>query len=332
MYLFNFQVSVCLLVVFSSLGQAAPTGPAHATLDDTSEVRQAKEEFMQSFQRALDGLLSELAPLPVEDTEEVKQAKDEFFRIFNKAVDGVVETVFIGDTDDVKENKEAFFKTFNSAIDDLFVTVEGIYTPEQTEARKKFHLAYKDAKAGKVGAQYLEDTPEVKAAKERFFKYFNFVLDGMLYKLAPKPGQNVIPEEIADFYIKDEPDVAAEKEKFDELYRNALNGDTASAIAVVALEQALSNNEGDPEAAVKELDDTLEAIADAFEEEYTDLSESASSDIENEGNDGEDEIDGEEDEIYGEEDETDYEYPDDLALFDESEEDDFDYDADYSDI
>jgi len=323
------QVSVCVLVVLLSLGQAAPTGPSHGFLADTPEVKQAKEEFMQSFQRALDGLLSELAPLPVEDTEEVKQAKKEFFRIFNKALDGVVETVYIGDTDDVKENKEAFFKTFNSAMDDLFVTVEGIYTPEQTEARKKFHLAYKDAKAGKVGAQYLEDTPAVKAAKERFFKYFNFVLDGMLYKLAPKPGHNVIPEEIADFYIKDEPDVAAEKEKFDELYRNALNGDTASAIAVVALENALSNNEGDPENAVKELDETLEAIADAFEEEYSDVSESVSSDEEIEGADEDYEI--QEEDKSNENDVDDYgEYPDDLEVSDESEEDD--YDADYSDI
>ena len=43
----------------------------------------------------------------------------------------------------------------------------------------------------------------------------------MLYKLAPKPGYNVIPEEIEDFYIKDKPDVAA--------------------IAVVALQEAISN-------------------------------------------------------------------------------------------
>ena len=74
-------------------------------------------------------------------------------KIFEKALDGMVETVFFGDTKEVKEYKDAFFKTFNSAMTDLFVTVEGIYTPEQKAARKRFHQAYKDAEAGKVGAQ-----------------------------------------------------------------------------------------------------------------------------------------------------------------------------------
>merc|ERR1712106_600100 len=140
-------------------------------------------------------------------------------------------------------------------------------------ARKRFHQAYKDAKSGKIGAQYLEDTAEVKAAKKRFFKFFQFVLDGMLYKLAPQPGNNVIPEEIADFYIKDAPDVAAEKLKFDQLYRDALNGDAASVIAVVALEEAISDNDGNLAAAEKQLDETLDAIANVVEDEYTDSSE-----------------------------------------------------------
>merc|ERR1712054_195799 len=94
-----------------------------------------------------------------------------------------------------------------------------------------FNQSYKDAEAGKVGAQYIEETP--------------------------------------DFYIKDADDVAKEKEKFDELYRNALKGDAASALAVVALEDAISNNEGDLDAAAEELDDTLNTIADAVEEEFS---------------------------------------------------------------
>ena len=48
-----------------------------------------------------------------------------------------------------------------------------------------------------------DETPEVKAAKERFHRFFQFVLDGMLDKLSPKPGYNQIPEQIADFYIKE---------------------------------------------------------------------------------------------------------------------------------
>merc|ERR1711915_385013 len=85
-------------------------------------------------------------------------------------------------------------------------------------------------------------------------------------------------------YIKDADDVAQEKEKFDELYRNALKGDAASALAVVALEDAISNNEGDLDAAAKELDDTLNTIADAVEEEY-------SNDDEDEDEEDEDEED-----------------------------------------
>jgi len=262
-------MSVLVLLCLFLHSQGAPAGHSPGFIADTPEVRQAKAEFMQSFKRALSGLLSELAP---KDTPEVKQAKMEFFNIFNKALDGVIESVFLEDTEEVRERKEAFLKTFNAAMTDLFITVEGIYTPEQVEARRKFHQAYKDAEAGKVGAQYLEETSEVKVAKERFFKYFKFVLDGMLYKLSPKPGHNVIPEEIADFYLKDEPDVFAEKTKFDKLYRDALNGDVASAIAVVALDTAINNNENDPEAAIKELDETLDAIVEEVEEEY-DLNE-----------------------------------------------------------
>merc|ERR1711915_41549 len=90
-------------------------------------------------------------------------------------------------------------------------------------------------------------------------------------------------------YIKDADDVAQEKEKFDELYRNALKGDAASALAVVALEDAISNNEGDLDAAAKELEDTLNTIADAVEEDYED------EENENEEDENEEDEDDEED-------------------------------------
>jgi len=307
-------VFLCLLVVLSSTVQAAPTG----FLADTPEVQKAKAEFIETFDKALSGLLSEVAPKPIEDTLEVKEAKDEFLEIFKKAVDGMIETVFNGDTDEVKEYKNKFFKTFDSALTDLFVTVDGgIYTSEQVTARKKFNQAYKDAEAGKVGAQYIEDTPAVKKAKERFFKFFQFVLDGMLYKLAPVPGKNVIPEEIADFYIKDADDVAKEKEKFDELYRNALKGDAASALAVVALEDAISNNEGDLDAAAKDLDDTLNAIADVVEEEFS-------------NDDGEEDYDNEDDDSSSSESEDDEE-SEESSEEDSSSESVEDYDDSYND-
>merc|ERR1711970_1364632 len=259
-------VPVCLLVALVSQGQAAPVD----YLVNTPEVRQAKAEFLQALESGLSGLLSEVVPTAVQDTLEVREAKEEFFRIFDKALNGIIETVFLGDSQDVKEYKEKFFKTYNSAVTDLFATVDGIYTPEQVTARKNFHQAYKDAQNGKIGAQYIEDTQEVKDAKARFFKFFQFVLDGMLYKLAPIPGHNVIPKEIEDFYIKDDPEVAAEKLKFDQLYRSVLHGDAASVIVGVALQNAISNNPGDSSAAVKDLDDTLTAIVDAVDDEYSD--------------------------------------------------------------
>ena len=46
---------------------------------------------------------------------------------------------------------------------------------------------------------------------------------------------------------------------FDELYRNALAGDLPSAIALVALEEAVNNND-DIEGAAEELDETLSDI------------------------------------------------------------------------
>ena len=178
----------------------------------------------------------------------------------------MIEVSFSSDTDEVKEKKESFLRTFDSAVDNLFATVEGFYTPEQVKARNQFQQAYKDASNGKVGAQYIEYTAEVKAARERFFRFFQFVLDGMLNTLAPKPGYNEIPEAIADFYIKDDSEVAEAKKSFDKLYRDALAGDLPSAIAYVALEEAVNNNKDDVDAAAEELEETLNEIADAVEE------------------------------------------------------------------
>ena len=232
---------------------------------------------MLYFEQVLNGYLSEISPKQVKDTREVRNAREEFFKVFNKALDGMIEAVFNSDTQEVREKKEAFVKTFDAAVDDLFNTVEGFYTPEQVEARNNFQQAYQDASDGKVGSQYIAYTPEVQAARERFFEFFQFALDGMLYKLAPKPGYNKIPEQIADFYIKDDAEVAEAKESFDKLYRDALAGDLPSAIVYVALEDAVSNNKDDPEAAAEELERTLNDIAEVIDEANED-SEDADND------------------------------------------------------
>ena len=249
------MVSVWLLVaqtlLWSLPGQTAPTG--------STEIRKAKQEFIQTLDYVLDGYLADISPTPIGYTAEVREAREEFFRVFNQAVDGMIVAVFDSDEEVVREKKEQFLETFALAVDDLFSSVEGFYTKEQLEARESFHRAYLDAEAGKVGAQYLPYSPEVAAARERFFKFFQFVVDGMLEKLSPQPGHHNIPEEIADFYIKDDPEVAEARASFAELYRDALAGDLPSALALVALEEAVNNND-DLEGAAEELDETLSDI------------------------------------------------------------------------
>ena len=83
---------------------------------------------MQAFQRAVDGLLYELAPSPVqaeylEDTQEVKEAKTQFFRIFKNALNVIIETAYLEDTPEVKEKKQEFFDTFESAMNNLLTKV-----------------------------------------------------------------------------------------------------------------------------------------------------------------------------------------------------------------
>merc|ERR1711892_1412191 len=243
---------------------------------DTQEVRQAKQEFMAAFDRALSGLLHELAPQPIEnsyleDTQEVIQARAEFMRTFEAALNGVIDAVYLEDTEEVKEEKKKFFKAFDAAMNNLLTTVENVYledTPEVKEAKDLFQRAYSDAEAGIVGAQYIEDTPEVKQAKKRFFRFFDFAVNGMLSKLIPVPGNNVLHPEIADFYIKDDADVASAKEEFDELYKQALNGDPAAVLAVAVIE----GNGNDLGAAVQDLSDALEEIefSDNNEEDLED--------------------------------------------------------------
>jgi len=233
---------------------------------DTQEVARAKQEFMETFRAATDGLLGQLAPGPVQDTAEVAAAKEEFFRIFESALSGVIETRFMRDTAEVRARKDQFFGTFDSAVTHLIDTVEVAFledTAEVQEAKARFGDAFADAEAGIVGRQYIEDTAEVQEAKARFFKFFQFAVDGLLYKLNPVPGNNVLPAEIADFYIRDDADVASAKTEFDQLYRDALGGDLASAIAVSVLEENDRNYGG----AVEELEVTLKLLEEVADEE-----------------------------------------------------------------
>jgi len=244
---------------------------------DTQEVARAKQEFMETFRAATNGLLGELAPGPVQDTTEVAAAKQEFFRIFESALNGMIETRFMRDTAEVRERKDQFFGIFDSAVTHLIDTVEVAYledTAEVQEAKARFGDAFADAEAGIVGRQYIEDTAEVKEAKARFFKFFQFAVDGLLYKLNPVPGNNVLPAEIADFYIRDDADVASAKTEFDQLYKDALGGDLASAIAVSVLEENDRNYGG----AVEELEVTLKLLEEVAEEEEESKGKDESSD------------------------------------------------------
>jgi hypothetical protein len=246
-------------------------------IDDTQEVARAKQEFMETFRAATNGLLGELAPGLVQDTAEVAAAKQEFFRIFESALSGVIETRFMRDTAEVRARKDQFFGTFDSAVTHLINTVEVAFledTAEVQEAKARFGDAFADAEAGIVGRQYIEDTSEVQEAKARFFKFFQFAVDGLLYKLNPVPGHNVLPAEIVDFYIRDDADIATAKTEFDQLYRDALGGDLASAIAVTVLEENDRNYGG----AVEELEVTLKLLEEVANEAEEEEEESRSDD------------------------------------------------------
>jgi len=190
----------------SPISHSSPSSSGNY-IADTQEVARAKQEFMETFRAATNGLLGELAPGPIQDTAEVAAAKQEFFRIFESALNGMIETRFMRDTAEVQERKDQFFGTFDSAVTHLIDTVEVAYledTAEVQEAKARFGDAFADAEAGIVGRQYIEDTVEVQEAKARFFKFFQFAVDGLLYKLNPVPGNNVLPPEIVDFYIREQ--------------------------------------------------------------------------------------------------------------------------------
>jgi hypothetical protein len=266
----------------SPISHSSSSSDSGNYIADTQEVASAKQEFMATFRAATNGLLGELAPGPVQDTAEVASAKQEFFRIFESALSGMIETRFMRDTAEVRARKDQFFGTFDSAVTHLINTVEVAYledTAEVQEAKARFGDAFADAEAGIVGRQYIEDTSEVQQAKARFFKFFQFAVDGLLYKLNPVPGNNVLPAEIADFYIRDDADVATAKTEFDQLYRDALGGDLASAIALTVLEENDRNYGG----AVEELEVTLkllEEVADEAEEEDESKSDNTKVDFE----------------------------------------------------
>ena len=98
----------------------------------------------------------------------------------------------------------------------------------------------------------------------------------MLDKLSPVPGQSELPGQIADFYIKEDQEVAEARKSFDQLYRDALAGDLPSAIAYVAVESAINNNEDDIDAAAEELEETINDIVELVDDAEEDSTEDAS--------------------------------------------------------
>merc|ERR1712037_109966 len=81
----------------SPISHSSPSGNY---ISDTQEVIRAKQEFMETFRAATNGLLGELAPGPVQDTVEVAAAKQEFFRIFESAVTHLINTVEVAYLED----------------------------------------------------------------------------------------------------------------------------------------------------------------------------------------------------------------------------------------
>merc|ERR1711962_167611 len=222
--------------IFPNQGLFRQSRQSFNFVDAVPEIESARLEFMEELDRAMTSLVTDVTGQAVEDTEEVAEAKDAFMEVFNNALNGFITEVFLEDTPDVKAAKQEFFKEFEAATNGLIKTVENFYIEDTAEVE--------DAKAGRVGAQYIPYTPEVQEARDQFFRFFELVVNGMLYKLAPQP--------VVNYYIPDTPEVNNAKKEFRDLYKSALKGDFDAALTLVALEDAISNNENNPERAAEE--------------------------------------------------------------------------------
>lgn len=239
------------------------------------ELESARLEFMEELDGAVSSVITEITGQYLEDTEEVKQVKQEFMKVFNNALNGFINSNYLDDTAEVAASKEEFFKVFEAATNGMLKTIENFYiedTPEVADAKELFYRAFEDAKAGRVGAQYIPYTPAVQKARDEFLRFFQLVVDGMLYKLAPQP--------VRPYYIPDTPAVNSAKTQFLELYKQALSGDIKAALTVVALEDAISNNVNNPAQAAKafvqtatELQDMIRILEEGGEENKSSLVE-----------------------------------------------------------
>merc|ERR1711970_165739 len=232
-------------------GQVYPAGVAYFTpVVAVPGLQLARQEFMQELDGTISDVISEITGQYLEDTAEVKEVKEEFMKVFNEALSGFIETVYLDDTEEVATAKKEFFEVFNAATTGLLTTVENFYiedTAEVKDAREQFQRAFEDAKAGIIGAQYIPYTPAVQKARDEFLRFFDLVVDGMLYKLAPQP--------VANYYIADTPEVL-------ELYKLAEKGDFNAALTVVALEDAISNNVNNPAGAAQQFVQTATELQD----------------------------------------------------------------------
>merc|ERR1712200_70065 len=180
---------------------------------------------------------------------------------------------------------------------------------------------------GKVGRQYIPYTPEVQQARDEFLRFFDLVVDGMLYKLAPKP--------IPNYYIPDTQEVNLAKIQFRDIYKSAYSGDLEAALTVVALEDAISNNENNPGLAAEEFIQTattLQEMIRVLESEgrsINDIAEvfaNSGDDNDNEANDYDDDDDEQEIEDLGEQiNDIIEELEEEEEEYDEYSEDEYDY-------
>merc|ERR1712200_395258 len=157
-------------------------------------------------------------------------------------------------------------------------------------------------------------------ARDEFLRFFDLVVDGMLYKLAPKP--------IPNYYIPDTQEVNLAKIQFRDIYKSAYSGDLEAALTVVALEDAISNNENNPGLAAEEfiqtatslqemirvlesegrsINDIAEVFADSGDDNNGESNDYDDDDEEQEEEEEEEE-EGEEEEEYDEYSEDEYDY------------------------
>merc|ERR1712098_822541 len=158
--------------------------------------------------------------------------------------------MYIDAVPEIESARLEFMEELDYAMNGLVNEVTGQVvqdTYEVQEAKEAFKEVFNNALNGFIVHAFQEDTAEVRQAKQAFFKEFEAATNGLITT-------------IENFYIHDTPDVNQAKKQFRDIYKSALRGDFEAALTLVALEDAINNNENNPGRAAEEFLQTATSL------------------------------------------------------------------------